>query len=96
MRNAGVGKRAEPPFRTRTVAPDERKTAGTGQEFQRAVIRQRCTEAPPSTSNLAQTLIGAFMGGASCGTQSILGTPETETTSPRFAVVGGGYAPSCV
>lgn len=51
MRNAGVGKRAEPPFRTRTVAPDERKTAGTGQEFQRAVIRQRCTEAPPSTSN---------------------------------------------
>ena len=55
MRNAGVGKGAEPPFRTCTVAPDGRKTAETGREYLRAVIRQRCTEAPPSMSNLVSS-----------------------------------------
>ena len=53
MRNAGVGKGAEPPFRSCTVAPDERKTAETSREYLRAVIRQR--EAPPSTSNLVSS-----------------------------------------
>lgn len=33
---------------------------------------------PPLPFAQAQTLTGAFVGGASCGTQSILGTPETE------------------
>ncbi|KAJ8795429.1 hypothetical protein J1605_018444 [Eschrichtius robustus] len=58
MRNAGVGKGAESPFRACSVAPDVRKTVATARDYLRAVIFQRRTSAPPPASNLPRKTQG--------------------------------------